>query len=108
MIITNLPDIKGKDYEILGIVEGATVYSKHLGKDFMAGFKNMVGGELKAYTEMIEDAKSEAMDRLRKNAMDMGADAVLNVTYTTTNLQTGSSLVVNVIGTAIKFIISSN
>lgn len=104
MLITNLPDIKGKDYEILGVVEGSTVFAKHIGKDFMAGFKNMVGGELNSYTEMIDDAKGQAMDRLKNEAMKQGADAVLNVTYSVTNLQTGSALVVNCIGTGIRFV----
>ena len=104
MLITNLPDIKGKDYEILGVVEGSTVFAKHIGKDFMAGFKNMVGGELKSYTEMIDDAKGQAMDRLKNEAMKQGADAILNVTYSVTNLQTGSALVVNCIGTGIRFV----
>lgn len=103
MILTNLNDIKNKDYEILGIVEGSTVYSKHLGKDFMASFKNIVGGELKAYTEMIDDAKKEALSRLEDKGNRLNADAILNITYSTTNLQQGSALVVNVIGTAIKF-----
>ena len=104
MIVTNLPDIKGKDYEILELVEGSAVYAKHLGKDFMAGFKNMVGGELRSYTEMIDDAKAQAMERLKKEGMRLNADAILNVTYSITNLQTGSALVVNCIGSAIKFV----
>lgn len=103
MLITNLPDIKNKDYEILGIVEGSSVFSKHLGKDLMAGFKNIVGGELKAYTEMIDDAKKQALNRMEENAELLAADCILNTEYSTTNLQQGAALVVNVIGTAIKF-----
>ncbi|MBU5440182.1 YbjQ family protein [Tissierella sp. MSJ-40] len=103
MIITNLPDIPNKDYDILGIVEGSVAYSKHFGKDFAAGLKNMVGGELKSYTELINGGKKIALDRLEEEARDMGADAVLNVEYSLTNLQQGLALVVNVIGTAIKF-----
>lgn len=102
MIVTNLPDLKNQEYDILGIVEGDTVYSKHLGKDFMASFKNMVGGELKSYTEMLADAKKEAYERMIENAYQIGADAILNVEYAVTNLQTGSALVVSVIGTGIK------
>ncbi len=104
MIITNLNDIKNKDYEILGVVEGSVVYSKHFGKDFMSGLKNMVGGELHAYTEMIEDAKKLSLGRLKDEAFKLNADAILNLDYSMTNLQTGSALVVNVIGTAIKFL----
>ncbi len=103
MLITNLPDLKDRDYEIIGIVEGSSVFSKHLGKDIMAGFKNMVGGELKSYTEMIDDAKKLALDRMEENARSLAADCILNTEYSTTNLQQGGALVVNVIGTAIKF-----
>lgn len=103
MLITNLPDISGRDYEILGLVEGSAVYSKHFGKDLMAGFKNMVGGELVGYTEMLDGAKELSLERLEREAVNMGADAILNMEYSITNLQGGSALVVNVIGTAIKF-----
>ncbi len=103
MFTTNLPDIK-REYEILGLVEGESVYSKHLGKDFMASFKNMVGGELKSYTEMLEDAKKQALERMEKKGMNLGADAILNASYNITNLQQGSALVVIVTGTAIRFI----
>lgn len=103
MFTTNLPDIK-REYEILGLVEGESVYSKHLGKDFMASFKNMVGGELKSYTEMLEDAKKQALERMEKKGMNLGADAILNARYNITNLQQGSALVVIVTGTAIRFI----
>lgn len=103
MLITNLPDISGRDYEILGLVEGSAVYSKHFGKDLMAGFKNMVGGELVGYTEMIDGAKELSLERLKKEAVSMGADAILNVQYSLTNLQGGSALVSNVVGTAIRF-----
>jgi len=104
MLVTNFPDIKDRKYEILGLVEGSAVFSKHLGKDFMAGLKNMVGGELKGYTEMIDQAKSLSLDRLIENAHEFHADAVLNVSYSSTNLQGGAALVVNVAGTAIRFI----
>ena len=103
MLLTNLSELKDVDYEIIGLVEGSSVFSKHLGKDFMAGLKNMVGGEVKSYTEMIDGAKSLALSRLEQSAISQGADAVLNVTYSTTNLQTGAALVVNVVGTAVKY-----
>ena len=102
MIVTNLPDLKNQEYKVLGIVEGDTVFSKHLGKDFMAGFKNMVGGELKSYTEMLIDAKKQAYERMLENAYQIGADAILNVEYSITNLQSGGALVVTAIGTGVK------
>ena len=104
MLMINLQDIKNKDYEIIGLVSGSVAYSKHVGKDFIAGFKNMVGGELTTYTEMIEDAKGAALNKLRTNGERLGADAILGIDYTITNMQQGSALVVNVIGTAVKYI----
>lgn len=104
MLLTNLNDIKDKEYEILGLVEGSAVYSKHVGKDFMAGFKNMVGGELKSYTEMIDDAKNLSLERVEKLAHEFKADAVLNISHSVTNLQAGAALVVLTTGTAIRFI----
>lgn len=104
MLVTNLVDIKGKNYEIIGLVEGTTVYAKHFGKDFMAGFKNIVGGEIKSYTEMIVDAKNQAKERLINEAKSLNADAILNLNYSITNMQTGSALVVLSTGTAIKFV----
>ncbi len=103
MLITNLPDISGREYEILGLVEGCAVYSKHFGKDLMAGFKNMVGGELVGYTEMIDGAKELSLERLKGEALKLGADGILNIQYSLTNLQGGSALVANVVGTAIRF-----
>lgn len=103
MLITNLPDIKDREYEILGIVEGSSVFSKHLGKDFMAGIKNLVGGELASYTEMIVDARKLSLKRLEEEAKLIGADAVLNLSYSTTNLQSGAALVVTAIATAIRY-----
>ncbi|WP_142413565.1 YbjQ family protein [Hathewaya massiliensis] len=104
MLLVNLPSIPGKNYEILGVCEGACVYSKHFGKDLMAGLKNIVGGELGSYTEMIEDGKNRAKDKLVKEAMAMGADGVLNVTYSVTNMSQGTAFVILATGTAVKFV----
>lgn len=104
MLITNLPDLKNVNYEILGIADGTCVYAKNVGKDIMASFKNFVGGELKSYTEMIDDAKRVAINRLEENVEQLNADAVLNITYSVTNLQSGSALVVTVVGTCIKYL----
>ncbi|MFX0549726.1 YbjQ family protein [Hathewaya histolytica] len=104
MLLVNTPDLKDRNYEIIGLCEGSTVYSKHFGKDLMAGLKNIVGGELKSYTEMLNDGKNKAKDSLVKEAMSMGADAVINVNYSITNLAQGTSLVILVTGTAVKFL----
>ena len=94
--------IEGKTLEMLGIVGGATIQSKHIGKDIGAGFKTLVGGELRGYTEMMEEARSIAEKRMVENAEKMGADAVVNVRYTTSAIMQGASEVM-VYGTAVKF-----
>lgn len=104
MLLTNLCDIKDREYEILGLVEGSAVFSKNFGKDFMAGLKNMVGGELRDYTSMLNEAKNLSLSRVEELAHEFKADAVLNITHSVTNLQTGSALVVLTTGTAIRFI----
>ncbi len=104
MILTNLNEVNGRTFEILGVVDGSSVYSKHFGKDLMAGFKNMVGGELSALTEMLDDGKEQAMNRMIDKAEGLNADAILGIDYSITNMQTGSAIVVSVIGTAVKFI----
>ncbi len=102
MILVNTDYIEGKTLEMLGIVGGATIQSKHIGKDIGAGFKTLVGGELRGYTEMMEEARSIAEKRMVENAEKMGADAVVNVRYTTSAIMQGASEVM-VYGTAVKF-----
>ncbi len=102
MFLVNTDYIEGKTLEMLGIVGGATIQSKHIGKDIGAGFKNLVGGELRGYTEMMEEARSIAEKRMIENAEKMGADAVINVRYTTSAIVQGASEVM-VYGTAVKF-----
>ena len=79
MFIVNTDYISGKELEMLGIVKGSTIQSKHLGKDISQGFKTLVGGELKAYTEMMNDARALATERMKAEATAMGADAIVNV-----------------------------
>lgn len=102
MLVTNLSILPGKQVELLGIVDGTVVFAKHFGKDIGAAFKNLAGGELKGYTEMIEDAKNTALERLKTKAESLGADGILNVQYAITNMQQGSALVVVATGTAYK------
>ncbi len=73
---TNIPG--KKIVEHFGIVQGSTVRAKHIGRDMMAGLKNLVGGELKGYTELLHDSRQEAMDRMAEQARQMGANAVVN------------------------------
>ena len=100
MILVTTDYIEGKTLEMLGIVGGATIQSKHIGKDIGAGFKTLVGGELRGYTEMMEEARSIAEKRMVENAEKMGADAVVNVRYTTSAIMQGASEVM-VYGTAV-------
>ena len=102
MILVTTDYIEGKTLEMLGIVGGATIQSRHIGKDIGAGFKTLVGGELRGYTEMMEEARSIAEKRMVENAEKMGADAVVNVRYTTSAIMQGASEVM-VYGTAVKF-----
>jgi uncharacterized protein YbjQ (UPF0145 family) len=102
MILTTLETISG--YAVashLGIVSGSTVRSKHFGRDFMAGLKNIVGGELKGYTELLNESRKEAVERLRAQAESIGADAVLNIRFATSSIAAGAAEVF-AYGTAVK------
>lgn len=92
MLLSNLEIIPGrriKDH--LGVVQGSTVRAKHAGRDILAGLKNVVGGELKAYTELMQEARTQATDRMVEQAKAIGANAVLNVRYTTTSITMGAA-----------------
>lgn len=86
MIITTTERIPGYEYEIVGVVFGNTVRAKHIGKDIMAGLKTIVGGELQEYTEMLSDARTEAMNRMVNEAEKLGAEAIINVRFTTSQI----------------------
>lgn len=103
MIITTTNIIPGRNYEILGIAEGATVQTKNIGRDFMAGLKNLVGGELSGYTEMMNEARNIAKSRMIAQAQSMGADAIVGFRYVSSEVAQGAAEVV-AYGTAVKFI----
>lgn len=88
--------------EILGIVTGNTVRAKNIGKDIMAGIKNILGGELQEYTSMLADARTESINRMINNAKELGADAVVNVRFTTAQTMAGAAELL-AYGTAIKY-----
>ncbi len=80
LILTTLEGVPDKDIvEHYGLVQGSTIRAKHVGKDIMAGFKNIVGGELKGYTELLQEARKESVERMAKQAKQLGANAVVNV-----------------------------
>lgn len=92
MIVSNLEVLPGQRViKHLGLAQGSTVRAKHAGKDFLAGLKNIVGGELKAYTELMKEARDEAVKRMVDEARSMGANAVLNVRFTTTSITMGAA-----------------
>ncbi len=102
MLLVNTDYIEGKTLEMLGMVSGSTIQSKNIGKDFGAGLKSLVGGELKGYTEMMEEARSVAEQRMVEQAIRLKADAVVNVRYTTSAIMAGGSGVMG-FGTAVRF-----
>ena len=92
MIVVNTETVPGhRIVEMKGIVQGNTVRSKHMGKDILAGFKNMVGGELTAYTELLTEARKEAMERMLSQAQQLNCNAVLNVRFTTSAVAAGAA-----------------
>ena len=102
MILVNTDYISGKELETLGLVKGAVIQSKNIGKDIMAGFKTIVGGELKGYSEMINEARAKATKRMVEEAEKLGADGVVNVRYASSAVMQGAAEVM-VYGTAVKF-----
>lgn len=103
MILTTGIDVPNKKYEILGIVIGNNVMAKHIGRDFMAGMKNVVGGEIKSYTDLLSESRQLSQDRLIKAAEEKGADAVINLRFSSSSIMAGSTEII-CYGTAIKFI----
>jgi len=92
MIITTLEYVPGKTItKHLGLVQGSTVRAKHAGKDIMAGIKNIFGGELKAYTELLHESRDEAISRMKEQAQATGANAILNVRFSTSSITQGAS-----------------
>ena len=101
MKLLSINHIPGAEYEALGIVKGAVVQTKNFGKDFMAGMKTLVGGEIKSYTEMLNEARAIATKRMVDEAEALGADAVIGVTYGSSAVMQGAAEVI-AYGTAVK------
>ena len=92
MILVNTETVPGKTIvEHRGLVQGNTVRAKHVGRDFMASLKNIVGGELKGYTELLSDARQQAMDRMVEQARQLGANAIVNVRFSTSSVTAGAA-----------------
>lgn len=101
MILVNTDFISGKEIETISIVKGSTIQSKHLGKDIMSGFKTLVGGELGAYNEMMNEARAIATKRMVEEAEKLGGDGIINIRYATSAIMQGAAEVI-VYGTAVK------
>ena len=102
MILTNVEGVPGKKIVgHFGLVAGSTVRAKHFGRDFMAGLKNIVGGELKGYTELLNESRQQAVERMMEQARQMGANAIINVRFSTSSVAQGASELY-VYGTAVK------
>lgn len=102
MILTNIENVPG--YIVLehfGIVSGSTIRAKHVGRDFAASIKNLFGGELKGYTELLEESRKEALDRLIEQAKSVGANAVVNIRFSTSSIAQGAAEIY-VYGTALN------
>jgi uncharacterized protein YbjQ (UPF0145 family) len=92
MYVTNIETVPGKTIvEHFGLVQGSTVRAKHIGRDLMAGLKNLVGGELKGYTELLSESRDEALQRMIRQAKAMGANAVVNVRFATSSVAQGAA-----------------
>ncbi|HCO73614.1 MULTISPECIES: YbjQ family protein [Clostridium] len=102
MILVNTNYIAGKELEMLGMVKGSVVWSKNIGKDILSGLKTVVGGEIKGYTEMMNEARAISTKRMADEAETMGADAIVNIRYATSSIMNGTSEVI-CYGTAVKF-----
>lgn len=92
MLLTNLEIVPGRRItKHLGLVQGSSVRAKHIGRDMMAGLKNIFGGELKGYTELLQESREEAMQRMQQQAKSVGANAVLNIRFSTSSVTAGAA-----------------
>jgi len=92
MIITNIETVPGKTIvEHFGLVSGSTIRAKHVGRDLMAGLKNLVGGELKGYTQLLHESRQQALERMIEQARQLGANAVVNVRFSTSSVAQGAA-----------------
>ena len=99
----NTENVPGRKYELVGLVKGSMIQSKHLGRDIGSALKSLVGGELRGYSEMLNEARAIATKRMMEEASALNADAVVNVRYTTSAVMQGAAEIL-VYGTAVKFV----
>jgi len=103
MIVVNTETVPGHQIvEALGVVRGSTIRAKHIGRDIMAGLRNIVGGEVKEYTEMLTETRNESVHRMKQEARALGADAVVNLRFSTSQVMAGAAELL-AYGTAVRF-----
>lgn len=102
MLLVNIDYIPGKEFEVIGVVKGSMIQTKHLGNDIANSFKTLVGGELTSYTEMMNEARATATARMVKEAEGLGADAIINIRYASSAVMQGAAEVM-AYGTAVKY-----
>ena len=103
MILVNTDYISNKELEMLSLVKGSTIQSKNIGRDISQGFKTLIGGELTAYNDMMNEARALATKRMCKEAEDLGADAIVNIRYASSAIMQGAAEVI-AYGTAVKIV----
>ena len=103
MKLVSIETIPGQNFEVIGVVKGTIVQSKNFGKDFMAGMKTIVGGEIKGYTDMLVEARQIATKRMVDEAEQLGADAIVGIRYASSSVMQGAAEVM-AYGTAVKYL----
>ncbi len=103
MILVNTDFVSGKEIQTLQMVRGSIIQSKNIGKDIMSGLKTIIGGELKGYSEMMNEARAIATKRMVEEAEELGADAVINIRYASSAVMSGAAEIL-AWGTAVKFV----
>ncbi len=102
MILATINEVAGREItEILGLVRGNTIRARHVGKDIMAGLKNIVGGEITDYTKMLAESREQALDRMITDARSLGADAIIGIRFTTSSVMQGAAELL-AYGTAVR------
>ena len=103
MLLTTIETLPNQKFTVLGMVRGSTVQCKNFGRDFMAGLKNLVGGEMYEYTELMDETSRIATDRMIQDAERLGADAVIGMRYSSAEITQGAAEIL-AYGTAVKFL----
>ena len=102
MIITTQEKVENRNIaEVLGVVSGQSIRARHIGKDIIAGLRNLVGGEIKEYSKLMAESREQAMDRMKSQAEELNADAIVGIRFTTSMLQAGASEIF-IYGTAVR------